>query len=108
MIPFDHAVAKEMREHSPHICYTRYADDILLSSDLAFENSEAIFAIKKKAEYIKSLDDEHIPYAQKQARIAKTNLQIKELVNKFVYLTIKSIIKIVAPNDIVINVVKLH
>ena len=82
MIPFDHAVAKEMREHSPHICYTRYADDILLSSDLAFENSEAIFAIKKKAEYIKSLDDEHIPYAQKQARIAKTNLQIKELVNK--------------------------
>ena len=82
MIPFDHAVAKEMREHTPHICYTRYADDLLLSADLAFENSAAIFAIREKAEYIKSLDAEASPYTKKQALIAKTNMQINELANK--------------------------
>lgn len=36
MIPIDHAIAKYAREHSPHLTYTRYADDILLSSDLKF------------------------------------------------------------------------
>lgn len=36
MIPIDHAIAKMCREHSPHLCYTRYADDILISSDLSF------------------------------------------------------------------------
>lgn len=40
MIPFDHQLAKAMREHTPHICYTRYADDLLLSSDLSFKWSE--------------------------------------------------------------------
>lgn len=37
MIPVDHAIAKYAREHSPHLCYTRYADDIILSSDLNFK-----------------------------------------------------------------------
>ena len=37
MIPIDHAIAKYCREHSPHLCYTRYADDIILSSDLNFK-----------------------------------------------------------------------
>lgn len=36
MIPIDHAIAKYARDHSPHLTYTRYADDILLSSDLKF------------------------------------------------------------------------
>lgn len=36
MIPIDHSIAKYAREHSPHLTYTRYADDILLSSDLKF------------------------------------------------------------------------
>jgi len=40
MIPFDHQLAKAMREHTPHICYTRYADDLLLSSDLSFKWTE--------------------------------------------------------------------
>lgn len=40
MIPIDFAVAKAMREHTPHICYTRYADDSLLSSDLSFKWTE--------------------------------------------------------------------
>lgn len=37
MIPIDHAIAKMCRENSPHLCYTRYADDLLISSDLSFE-----------------------------------------------------------------------
>ncbi len=37
MIPIDYELAKYAREHSPHLCYTRYADDILLSSDLNFK-----------------------------------------------------------------------
>lgn len=37
MIPIDHSIAKYAREHSPHLTYTRYADDILLSSDLKFK-----------------------------------------------------------------------
>lgn len=36
MIPVDHAIAKMCREYSPHLCYTRYADDILISSQLSF------------------------------------------------------------------------
>lgn len=36
MIPIDHAIAKMSREHTPHLIYTRYADDIILSSDLSF------------------------------------------------------------------------
>lgn len=39
MIPIDHDIAKMCRENVPHLCYTRYADDILLSSDLQFEGS---------------------------------------------------------------------
>jgi len=37
MIPVDHHIAREMREHTPHICYTRYADDLLLSADISFQ-----------------------------------------------------------------------
>ena len=36
MIPIDHAIAKMCREYSPHLCYTRYADDILISSQFSF------------------------------------------------------------------------
>ena len=36
MIPIDHYIAKTAREMTPHLVYTRYADDIILSSDLAF------------------------------------------------------------------------
>lgn len=36
MIPIDHELAKISREHSPHLCYTRYADDITWSSHFSF------------------------------------------------------------------------
>lgn len=40
MIPMDHAISKYCHEHSPHLCYTRYADDILISSEFSFRWSE--------------------------------------------------------------------
>lgn len=40
MIPIDYKISKYTREHTPHLCYTRYADDIILSSDLSFKWSE--------------------------------------------------------------------
>ena len=36
MIPIDHAIAKICHEYTPHLCYTRYADDILISSQYSF------------------------------------------------------------------------
>ena len=36
MIPIDHAIAKMCREYSPHLCYTRYADDMTISSQFSF------------------------------------------------------------------------
>lgn len=40
MIPIDHYIAKTAREHTPHLVYTRYADDIILSSDMSFNWKE--------------------------------------------------------------------
>lgn len=37
MIPIDHVISNTLRKWTPHLVYTRYADDILLSSDLSFE-----------------------------------------------------------------------
>jgi len=37
MIPIDHQIAKMARNQTPHLCYTRYADDLLLSSELSFK-----------------------------------------------------------------------
>lgn len=41
MIPVDHDIAKNARESNPHLVYTRYADDIILSSDLSFNWNKA-------------------------------------------------------------------
>lgn len=57
MIPIDHAISKAMREHTPHICYTRYADDILLSSDLSFKWTEV------QQELIDILNDFNAPFS---------------------------------------------
>ena len=40
MIPIDHYISKTFREHTPHLVYTRYADDIILSSDISFNYKE--------------------------------------------------------------------
>lgn len=37
MIPIDHYIAKTVRNMTPHLIYTRYADDIILSSDISFD-----------------------------------------------------------------------
>lgn len=37
MIPIDHAISKMCHEYQPHLCYTRYADDILISSEYGFK-----------------------------------------------------------------------
>lgn len=36
MIPIDYSISKLAREAVPHLIYTRYADDIILSSDISF------------------------------------------------------------------------
>ena len=40
MIPIDHAINKMCHEYAPHLCYTRYADDILISSQYNFKWSD--------------------------------------------------------------------
>ena len=40
MIPIDHAINKMCHEYAPHLCYTRYADDILISSQYNFQWSD--------------------------------------------------------------------
>lgn len=40
MIPIDHAISKMCHEYAPHLCYTRYADDILISSQYNFKWSD--------------------------------------------------------------------
>ena len=37
MIPIDHTISKMCHEYQPHLCYTRYADDILISSEYSFK-----------------------------------------------------------------------
>lgn len=37
MIPIDHAISRMCHEYQPHLCYTRYADDILISSEYSFK-----------------------------------------------------------------------
>lgn len=37
MIPIDLEISRYCRAQSPHLCYTRYADDILISSEFKFD-----------------------------------------------------------------------
>lgn len=45
MIPIDHAISKMCREHSPHLLYTRYADDMLISSQYSFQWTDVVNSI---------------------------------------------------------------
>lgn len=42
MIPIDHEISKMCHEHVPHLCYTRYADDMDISSEFSFMWSEVV------------------------------------------------------------------
>lgn len=42
MIPVDYTIAKMCREHTPHLCYTRYADDMHISSEFDFRWSTVV------------------------------------------------------------------
>ena len=46
MIPIDHAIAKMCREFTPRLCFTRYADDIQISSKYSFLWSEVQIGIE--------------------------------------------------------------
>lgn len=46
MIPIDHAIAQVCRSFTPHLCYTRYADDMDFSSPYDFNWGEAYRQIK--------------------------------------------------------------
>jgi len=71
MIPIDHYIAKVMKEHSSRICYTRYADDLLLSSNLDFRWSEVqqtITEILKKFNAPFSIKKEKTHYGSRAGR----------------------------------------
>lgn len=56
MIPLDHSIAKYCREHSPHLCYTRYADDIIISSEFSFRWN------KVQADITAKMSDANAPF----------------------------------------------
>ena len=87
MIPIDHAIAKAMREHTPHIRYTRYADDLLLSSDLSFkwtEVQEKVVDILRRAQAPFSIKIEKTRYGSSAGR----NWNLGVMLNKDNQITI--------------------
>ncbi len=87
MIPIDHAISKAMREHTPHICYTRYADDMQLSSDLSFKWDEVqaqIIEILSKFNAPFSLNTEKTRYGSSAGR----NWNLGVMLNKDNQITI--------------------
>lgn len=51
MIPIDHQICNELRKRDEHFVYTRYADDILISSKVSFDCNEVqdyILGVLKK------------------------------------------------------------
>lgn len=47
MIPVDYEINKMCHEHTPHICYTRYADDMDFSSEFNFQWSEVVNSVDR-------------------------------------------------------------
>ena len=71
MIPIDHEISRFCRKHTPHICYTRYADDIDLTSDISFKWTEVkqeILDILSKFEAPFRLNEEKTRYASSSGR----------------------------------------
>lgn len=56
MIPIDYEISRMCHEHTPHLCYTRYADDMDISSEFSFHWTEIVEKIKG------ILDGFHAPF----------------------------------------------
>ena len=54
MIPIDHAISAYCRDSSPHLVYTRYADDISISSDLSFKWQDVENSLREIIEHFKA------------------------------------------------------
>lgn len=50
MIPIDHQIAKMCHDNSPHLCYTRYADDMHISSEYDFGWADVVYKITQITE----------------------------------------------------------
>ena len=92
MIPIDHKIAKEMREHTPHIVYTRYADDLLLSADLSFKWTDV------QDKIVKILQDAQAPFVIKKEKTrygssAGRNWNLGVMLNKDNQITIGNVKK---------------
>jgi hypothetical protein len=87
MVPIDHHIAKIMRDLTPHIVYTRYADDLLLSADLSFKWSE----VQAKVEEILHKYDAPFKIKQEKTRYgssAGSNWNLGIMLNKDNQITI--------------------
>lgn len=47
MIPIDHEINKMCHEYQPHLCYTRYADDMDISSEYSFHWTDVVRRISE-------------------------------------------------------------
>lgn len=47
MIPIDYAISQMCHEYSPHLCYTRYADDMDISSEYSFHWTDVVHKLKE-------------------------------------------------------------
>lgn len=71
MIPVDHAINKMCHEYHPHLCYTRYADDILISSEYSFKWTDVqnnLVSILKEFEAPFSLHPDKTRYGSSAGR----------------------------------------
>ena len=87
MIPIDHAISKMCHEYTPHLCYTRYADDMLISSQFNFHWTDVqnkIVAIFKEFGAPFTLNSEKTRYGSSAGR----NWNLGVMLNKDNQITI--------------------